>query len=470
MMLNQGQIKEATEVLRRLEARYPDDEGLVRILGKALYWSKDFDEVKRFFREKLSKNQQLHDAQLDYGRILYELQSWEECEEVLTDLLKKEPLNVEANQKMAEITYWQGGSKKKSLQYIDWVLQQYPKDERALAIQETILTETATHLSFSAGYFSDSQPLNYLQALVEVSGYFSSKLQPGFRIDSRFYQDYSQVNVVSFSNKFSFFSSKTSITGSVGVAINKDWEEPLIPFSLKVDQNLGKGFLVSGDFGKEAYLYTTQSVLTPISPRFLRFNLEKSGENTWIGKLFLDQNQFEDENRVRTIGLWFLYPILSGNDFELSLGYSGVLVDSDSLKFIPKEGVPASPGNSQGLIPGEYNPYFTPTNQVIHGLLGKFSYQFFENQQIQVSANIGVWAEIDNPNLYLTGPGQGPPPFQNEDNYALFLFRERYFPMDLSLDYKLDLKDSFTLGFNYHYQKTIFFDSQYMGLKLFKTF
>lgn len=55
IQLNQGKINEALQLLDILEESHPGDENVIRVKGQALYWSKDFQSTKSYFKKNQFK-------------------------------------------------------------------------------------------------------------------------------------------------------------------------------------------------------------------------------------------------------------------------------------------------------------------------------------------------------------------------------------------------------------------------------
>lgn len=469
-LLNAGQIQEAILELSNLKNQEIQSEDLSRLLGKAYYWSKDFPKTKEFFEHEIKANPEFLQLQLDYARIRYELQEWNAAQGLLEDLLPKLSDHPEINQKLAEINYWTGGSRKQSLDYLETILTQFPDNPSARELKAEIISQTASNLSFNSGYYSDSQPLRYRLIEGNFKTYLSSKFQPSFRIENRFYSENQRIILLELGNKVAFPRSNTSFQFMGGLVQNNQLDDLNITYLASLEQGFGNGFFGKATLAKEAYLYTLASLSQEISPRVALLSIERKSEKSWMGKLQADRRSFESNNRLHQISLWILIPILKSQGFGLSLGYAGTLADTDSVQFeaVSMPGPPSRPTFGQ-LIPGAYDPYFTPINQSIHGLLGKISWDFGKKHRIGITGNYGVFAEISNPNIYYFGPetpGNSP---INRDNLTLLFNSETYHPIDLKFEYSSFLTKRTGLNFSYQYQRTIFFDSHFAGLTLHLT-
>jgi hypothetical protein len=192
-----------------------------------------------------------------------------------------------------------------------------------------------------------------------------------------------------------------------------------------------------------------------------------------IGKVLYQKSFFEDENWVETIAAWFLIPVIQSSAIQFSLGSSVNFSDSKEVRFSENLPIINQVGNTsiESVIPGSYNPYFTPINQQIIGGLGKLKFDFNPKLSLSLTGNVGLYARIDNPNMiyYGTPPGQGigqgNRPISQDDVY-LVLIDQEYNPFDLNatIDWKVSPKT--TLATSYNYQKTIFFNNSQLNLGL----
>ena len=471
-LLNLGQIQPAIQILSRLESQFWANEDLIRTLGKAYYWSQDFEQTKDYFRQRIDENPSFLQVKLDYARILYELQEWQESGLLLDSLHKDLPKDPEINQKLAEINYWLGGNKNISIRYLEAILKDYPDNPSAIQFKNEIERETASVLSIHSGYYSDSQPMNYGLLGATFNWYQSSKFQPTLSLESRFYQDYDPISSLSVKNKFGFFSTQTSFSLSMGTVLNPAWDNPVLTYSGMLEQSLGNNFSISGEYAKEAYLYTLASLNQAINPQLASFRLFREPGKLWSGNLQLDQRTFDNSNKLQTVSLWFLARVFKSPKFEFQLGYAGILSDTDSVQFEPASSslFPISPPEFGALVPGVYAPYFSPINQAIHGILAKASWNLTRTQSFNITGNYGVFAEIENPNIYYFGPEFIiPSPIDPSDLFLIFN-TERYQPVDLKIDYLNEFSQKTALSISYQYQKTIFFDSHFLKVNLIQKF
>lgn len=473
IQLNQGKISEALKLLENLEKNHPGDENVIRVKGQALYWSKDFIQTKAYFRNSIQSYPSLAWIKLDFGRILYELNEFPESEEFLQEFLLLQPDYPEAVQMLAEINYWTGGKPKVSYQYLDKILTPYPENEQARRIKKEIQQNTAPRIGILSTVYADSQVMQYIGFHATGEFYHSAKLQPGFLGENRTYESGESVQIAQVTLKSSFVKSGTDSYLRGGIVNSSLWENQELTYGVEVRQKLPSNLSLSASFDQEFYLYTLASLSQPINPVTFRGSFGRETGKRWTGKILYQKSLFEDENWVQTIAAWVLLPVLQSNLLNLSLGYSFNFSDSKEVRFSEDLPIKNQVGNTEfeTVIPGSYNPYFTPMDQIINGALAKLRIDFNPDFSLSLSGNVGFKARIDNPNMvyYGTPPsqgqGQGNKPISQEDIY-LILVDQEFTPLDFNASVNWKITPKSALMTSYNYQETIFFNSHLFNLGL----
>lgn len=470
-ILNEGQIPEALSLLEAMERNYPGDENVIRLSGQAIYWSKDFEKTKAFFSRSIEAFPSLQLIKLDYGRILFQLQSYREATSILESYLISHPEDPEANTLLAQMNYWQGGSPKKSYAYLDKILKPFPENEAAIAVKSEIEKATAPKISVQVGNFSDSQPMQFSFLEGSLGLYQSALLQPELKASISFYQSDQLISFFSLRNTSAFIQTGTSVTLSAGYTASNSWENGVGLYGIMLDQKIKSGFTLNLSAEKESYFYTLSSLDQVITPTALKASFGRDYGGNFSGRVWIQNATFQDDNSVIAFGAWMLYPVLKLPKVRLELGYAFTQGDSKEVRFGPNLPIQGRANNTDvgTIIPGSYQPYFTPINQQIHGVLGKFTVTPSASIKVDASANLGVKATIDNPNMIYYGTGNSPAnrPIA-EDDLFLILNPMSYTPWDLAINLEWELSPYSALRFSYTHQTTVFFNSNSMNLKFSK--
>lgn len=470
-ILNEGQIPEAVTLLEAMERSYPGDENVIRLSGQAIYWSKDFEKTKAYFSRSIEAYPSRQLVKLDYGRILFQLQSYREASSILESYLISNPEDPEANTLLAQMNYWQGGSPKKSYAYLEKILKPFPENEAAKAVKSEIEKATAPKISVQVGNFSDSQPMRFSLLESSFGLYQSALLQPEIRASISSYQTDRLISIFSLKNTTSFIQTGTSVTLSAGYTTSTSWENGVGLYGITLDQKIKSGFMLNLSADKESYFYTLASLDQVITPTTLKASFGRDYGGNFSGRLWIQNSSFQDDNSVNAFGAWFLYPVLKLPLVRLEFGYAYTHGDSKEVRFGPNLPIQGRVNNTDvgTIILGSYQPYFTPINQQIHGLMGKFTFTPSASIKLDASANLGVKAMIDNPNMIYYGTGN---PAANrpivENDLFLILSPLSYTPWDLAFNFEWELSDYSILRFSFVHQTTVFFNSNSLNLKFLK--
>lgn len=475
--LNQGEIKIALELLEKLERTHPGDENVIRLKGQALYWSNDFALTKSYFRQSIQSYPSLTWIKLDFGRVLYELGEFTESVEVLEEFLLLQPDNPEALQKLAEINYWTGGKPSSSYNQLNKILDKYPENESAQKLKKEIQQNTAPRVGVQSRYYSDTQIMEYLGFQATGEFYHSALLQPSFLAEYRNYQNDATILLAQATLKSSLVKTGTDLFLRFGSASSSLWESGLLTYGTEIIQKFPSMLNLTASVDREYYLFTLASISQPIAPVTFRSSFGRETGKTWIGKIHYQKSLFEDDNWVQTIAAWFLIPVIQSNVFQMSVGSALNFSDSKEVRFSENLPIKNQIGNTeiQSVIPGSYNPYFTPLNQQIAAGLAKMKIDFSSTFSLSFTGNYGFFARIDNPNMiyYGTPPGQGNgqgnKPISEDDIY-LVLIDQEFTPIDFNASINWSISPKTTLITSYNYQETIFFHSHLLNFGLKTSF
>jgi len=481
-MYNQS-LPEALKILDKLDKNYPLDEDIMVLYSQALYWSNDFSRTIAYIKTSTIKASYPEYINFHFGKILFDLSYLKDANKHLSLYLEKNPQDAETLLMLAKISYWQGKSSNEILNKINAILINDPQHAQAKELKEEILLSTAPELSLAGSYFEDSQPLQGNLLSANLRFYQNAWLQPSVQILSRYYQGGEQVMMPSISNKTYLSKSKTELELRAG-AFTNSWSDDIIPtWTVGLKQKTFKNIDFAAEVSRAPYLYTLASINENVVPTILSTSIGRETALGMTGKIMAQQWQFNDGNKVNSLSAWILIPVINQTFLTFNMGYAFTVADSDQNRFILDETVdlPSTVAFGQ-VLPGVFNPYFTPQNQIVHAALGKIDLKISQKVSASINSNIGIYARIDNPNYVYYGttsptlPNANPrnphtaPPLEEElvfnDIFKIFV-PTRYFPLDLRGKLMMDVNRTLSLHSEYAYIETIFFKSQEinMGLK-----
>jgi len=471
MMYNQ-RLAEAIGILEILDEKYPEEENVKYLYSQALYWNKDYKQTIAYIRNTDSPSPGLN---LHYGKILFELNRLKEAQVFLSTYLLSHQVDMEALLLLARISYWQSGSTKGALGYIDQILINDPLHAQALKLREEIYLNTATQVQLNARYYHDSQPLQAMMYSTRLSFYHNSWLQPAVQVNTNQYADGGQVLMANFSNRI-VFPNTTSELGLTSGVFSNSWSNELTPtWSVAFKQKTLHNLFLTAEAGQTPYLFTLASIGQNLMPISLATSLVKESGTGWSGKVTLQQWQFMDENSIRSMSSWVLVPLIQHPSLSLNIGYAFMMANADHNRFILEDPsiVPITFGE---VLPGVFDPYFTPQNQMVHAALAKVDINFSKKFRASLNSNIGLHATIDNPNIIYYGspaanlpntPNMGNRPVSIPDEPSAefdgiyrILIPTKYFPIDITGRLIIELNNFVTLHTEWGYMSTIYFSSR----------
>ena len=155
---------------------------------------------------------------------------------------------------------------------------------------------------------------------------------------------------------------------------------------------------------------------------------------------------------------------------KVDLGYSLLIADSKEMRFSEDLPIKNTVGTTEigTVIPGSYNPYFTPSNQLVHAILAGLKLKLAESVSVALNGNVGIYAQIDNPNTVYYGtatPGNPNRPINQGDIYLIEV-TTTYFPWELKAAMDWSISEKSLLTISYLHQTTIYFNSNSLNIGL----
>lgn len=446
---------EADQLLTAYNLHHSDINGL-RLQAQVLYWMKNFNRSSEVYEKALASFPDVQVVKLDYGRMLFETGRLSHSQLLLEDYKSHDPGNAEVNILLAQLYYWSGHIQT-AKERIQDVLKPYPDNPTALNILKEIKNVTAPYIRMRGIYTSDDQPLQSTGAELEGGWYRSWLLSPKFQIiynyftlpDSVFNSLWIQLG-----NKISFGNSGFSLNATGGIFkhhINDN--NSRLTCNIIISQKLSNSISLEASTAERPYQYSSTSVRIPVMQKFSGIALNLNKGNKWMGRAAYEIQKFEDDNKIQTIYLWLLAPIINKNNFSLKGGYAFNHSNADRNTFTSIKSLNSIIQTTVvgGLVDGYYNPYFTPNNQTIHSLLASVGITLSDKINFTSRLNVGVLASADNPDLILNK--------NQNNNYSInkVYGKLSYTPIDFQNELFIHLSDQITLSGLYGYSKLLFY-------------
>lgn len=457
---------EADKLLTEYNLQHVDINAF-RLHAQVLYWMKNFTRSAEVYERMLVSFPGLQVVKLDYGRMLFDKGKLIHAQEMLEDYKLYDSANAEVNILLARLYYWSGHIKMAKERLQD-VLKPYPDNQTALNILNEINKATAPYIKSGGIYSSDDQPLRSFGVDLEGGWYKSWLLNPRLLINhNHFTLPDSTFNSmwIQLGNKISFGHSGFSINATGGIFKHQANNTSEVTGNIMLTQKISNAVSLEAFLAKRPYQYSSTSVRIPVMQAFSGGAINLNIANKWLGRAAYQIEKFEDANKVQTIYLWLLVPIINKNNFSLKGGYAFNHSNADKNTFAsvkPLSTVIQTTANG-GDVEGYYNPYFTPNNQTIHSLLGSIGIMLSDKVNFSSRLNIGVSASADNPGLVLNN---------NQNTYSInkSYTKRSYTPIDFQNELLIHLSSNVMISAVYGYTKLLFYTINRGALQLKYTF
>lgn len=456
----QKKFNEAADLLKEYEIRHPKSINSVRLHAQVLSWMKDSEGALNLLAHAMEINPNPY-VQLDYARMLFDLNRLDESKRMMEDYLKKDSQNVEALNTLGTIAYWQG-EPTKAKDYFNKVIKQYPANEQALKYVREINDLSKPFINLSGGYGNDTQPLSVVIGQIETGWYQSKYLAPKLALQAKGYTENNTQKSfygLELGNKFSLTALKLDILISGGMYKSPVENANGWTGKLELNQKLSSIFSLSASAQHQPYFYTISSLQKEVTFDNYGLALVLNKPNGWLGWAGYNVQQFMDQNRISSYGAWLLLPPFKFSDFKFALGYYYNYANADQDYFIAA--TPISEAVVTKKVNGVYDPYFTPINQTENSVLGSFQFKPSEVFSISLNSRVGFYAIADRPG-FTVNSGVG-----NQTPYKKDFYPAKFTPVEINGAINIQVSKKATLHANYTYLETYFYNNSLASLGLY---
>jgi len=395
-MLN-GRIDEAQTYLERFHRANPKDVKITVALAQTAYQNKKYDYFMDLYDEALELLPKNYPIKLDYARMLFDINEYDKCLPVFEAYLAHDPTNIEALFAKAKISKYNEDYNEASLA-LSKIISKDPANAEAREIYAEVQVLKSSWLKLTAGYASDSQPVDLFGPLLEGGMYKNPGVSLKMSINAQLYSRRTQSNV----NIYKFYLENRSYIKEVGVGINYGFGvvkflDNQFDFTgrVKFDKYAERYFLLTLSGERKPYFGSLISLDTTIIVHSAAATLSLITKESWNGKLTFVTDFFDGvDNPVTTINSYLYAPRLKIKNFSFTAGYGMTLSTSKLDKFVSDktEAQILNSGTSDPVYSGNYYPYYTPKNQFENIVLLSFGYNPSPETQAGLNLNYGFYA------------------------------------------------------------------------------
>lgn len=454
-----NKFAEAEDILTHYNRNETDVYGLW-LQAQNAYWMGDPPKAIALYRKAYQMAPDLADLKLDYARILFNTGNLKEAKSILEDYESFQPAHPETQVMLGYLDLW-SGKPGRARARVEKVLQESGENDLVNPLLKDIRILTAPYVTTGFNAFTDDQPLEFNEYKVGAGKYFSGLFAPFINAGTREFSVSGldlQSYYVEAGNKFSAGIYGPEVILSVGLfKPDASKENTEVTGTLGVSQKIYNHFSLELTAARRPYQFTVASIRDPLMQTSAAAALSYNNIDRLIGKAAYERQFFPDDNVLTNAYIYALGAIVNKPVFHLDLGYSLSYSNSEENTFRPVEEISNLAGYSS-QIPGIYDPYFSPQNQVVNSLLVSARIVPARFLTIKARGNYGFYAKADNPSLFATrNPG-------NNMRIEKFYSPLEYTPLELVGELEFNISEGFSLSTNYQFSRLFFYELHQVGL------
>jgi len=398
----------AATLMRSYTESHPTDAGSARFAALMAYWSKDQATADAIYARTIANHPGDADLRLEYGRFLVETGKSSRARVILAPFMVGDsvsfsrPQIAQARSWVGTADYWKGdftGARNEFRAAL--ALDSSLADARRQLLE--IENAAASWLRVGGDMWDDDQPLRFASFNAE-GGWFINPLTPlAVRARSSVYDvgGTSEELLAAEASVTSYFpSAHLDLVAGAGV-LDRSFGAP-IDWTARVTlgARLPGTVMLQAKYGRTPYTNTVRSLDRELMVQTLEANARWGSTGKWNGELGARHEIYPDDNSVSSAFGWILAPISSREAASLHVGYGFTAQSAVDSRFVPQADINVRPGEPPTTVPGEYNPYYTPSNLRIHSALATTTLRPNRQLALEAGGSYALSAREDAPVLY----------------------------------------------------------------------
>ena len=397
----------AAALLRSYVESHPDDPGSARFAALMAYWSKDRAGADSVYARAIANHPNDPDLRLEYGRFLLETGKGDRAEEILAPFTAKDstPFTPQqlsrARTLLGTAAYWRGDFTLARNEFRNAIALDSSAAEARRQLLE-IESVAASWIRLGTDVWDDDQPLRFATFNAEGGWYLDPLTPLGVRARSSIYDvdGVSESVLTAEASVTSYFPrAHVDLDAAAGVLERSFDESTDWTGRFTLGARLPHTMVLRASYARAPYTSTVRSLSRAIMVQTLEGNARWGTTRGWSGELAARYATYPDDNHVSTAFGWILAPVSRRETAMLHVGYGFSAQNSAENRFAPRGDISVLPGQGPTTVPGEYNPYYTPQNLLVHSALATTSLRAGRQVVIEAGGSYGFSAHDDAPVL-----------------------------------------------------------------------
>jgi len=449
------------------------------IYGQTLFYAKKYAKAEEIYKKGILKYPNNEVLKLDFVTNLISIEKLDEAELLLESLIKYEnKYSFFVLKTLSQIYYWQG-KYDESLVKIRNAIKINPQDSEAKILLKKIELSRKNWLQTYTNLTKDNQPLTKFYTELKGGFYINDVVTLGTKFKLPYFntQNNRYLNLgVTFFNTLTFHKTKLKTYTELGFD-----KTSLGTFnfngSLQITKHLYKHLNLTLNATYQPYLLTSNALKINLMEFNYGITFSYEHPNGFIGRASYNINEFYSEkNKYYTKSIWVLSPKLKFSKLTLRLGYGFSYSDTHKNTFTPKASLASIVEDSWDAsvlafnpltnIDGYYDPFFSPSKQLINSAITSIETTFMKTFTLRGSGSFGFYSTTNNPSLNLEFDTANPSNLFNGAFIKTYFTKERYFPLDINASINYNLNTKLNLMIEYKYQSTQYYNSNLLGLRV----
>jgi len=461
----EGKLEEALRILKQVHNAHPTDLNATWLYAQTAYWNKQISLSRALYESAVTQNPDRYDLQLDYARMLFGSGFPALAESYFMACRVAYPNDVEIELTLAQLALWKGAYQQ-SLDQARRILERDPDNKEAASLLRQASLAKAPIISFAGSYYTDNQPLETINPLLESMIWLDPLSTLRFSLRTPLFSPgngWKNALWLQAGNQAFWWRGNWKLTTDAGILMYPYKNTITWTGNLELEKKSFRHLVFRIQAERKPYFSTGSSIDTVVNEYNANAEIGWDDYNSWNGKLSISLDHFiADGNTLYSIGGWGVTPPLKTWVFDFRLGYGISYSTSRENRYVAKENLNdiLSGYNTETGIEGIYYPYFTPNHQWVNSAILSIGIHPARSLDLGVTGNLGFYATADIPYLYLDTVNTGG--YQVVRDFSL----ERYIPYTISAFINWKLSDHVTIRFDYIYGSTYFYTNQQLMLKL----